>query len=138
MFAPDLAGSAFLARLQAGGARIEREMRPLDERLAEASLFIHHGNAGAVAEGLAIGVPQLALPGDLEKILNGRQIAQAGVGKTVPLNQVRSLRAQHIEALSRHPGTAERAANLGAQHRNLMRDDPLGKLERACVSLLAG
>lgn len=56
--------------------------QPLDFStvLPQAPFIIHHGGLGTANFALALGVPQVILPTDLEKMLIGRGVVKAGAG----------------------------------------------------------
>ncbi|GAA4605425.1 UDP:flavonoid glycosyltransferase YjiC (YdhE family) [Actinoplanes octamycinicus] len=56
---------------------------PLDRVLPFAAAFVHHGGAGSVLGGLAVGVPQLATPGAGDRRYNAGLLARRGAGLAV-------------------------------------------------------
>lgn len=59
------------------------EVVDLAGAMAEADLFIGHGNAGTLREALLAGTPALVLPIQLEQLLLGRKVQALGVGEIV-------------------------------------------------------
>lgn len=53
---------------------------PLDEIMPKLSVLIHHGGIGTVTGGMAIGIPQLILPGYGDRPYNATLIKEQGVG----------------------------------------------------------
>lgn len=53
---------------------------PLDEIMPQLSLLIHHGGIGTVMGGMAVGIPQLILPGYGDRPYNATLIKELGVG----------------------------------------------------------
>jgi len=51
--------------------------------IAEADLFVGHGNAGTLREALVAGTPILVLPIQLEQLLTGQKVRLLGVGELV-------------------------------------------------------
>jgi UDP:flavonoid glycosyltransferase YjiC (YdhE family) len=56
---------------------------PLDRVLPHAAAFVHHGGAGSVLSGLAVGVPQLVTPGAGDRRYNAGLLARRGAGLAV-------------------------------------------------------
>lgn len=53
---------------------------PLDEIMPKLSVLIHHGGVGTVTGGLATGIPQLILPGYVDRPYNATLIKELGAG----------------------------------------------------------
>ena len=53
---------------------------PLDEIMPKLSVLIHHGGVGTVTGGLAAGIPQLILPGYVDRPYNATLIKELGAG----------------------------------------------------------
>lgn len=53
---------------------------PLDEIMPKFSVLIHHGGVGTVTGGLATGIPQLILPGYVDRPYNATLIKELGAG----------------------------------------------------------
>jgi UDP:flavonoid glycosyltransferase YjiC (YdhE family) len=53
---------------------------PLNALLHTSAALIHHGGAGSTLGALAAGVPQLVIPSDADRYLNGDAVAAAGAG----------------------------------------------------------
>jgi hypothetical protein len=76
---------------------------PIDfaAELPTARHIVHHGGLGVAAWALALGVPQLVLPNDLEKHVVGQALAAAGAGVALSARASAESVARGIEALSR-------------------------------------
>lgn len=59
------------------------EVVDLSTALAQADLFIGHGNAGSMRESLVAGTPVMVLPIQLEQLLTGKKLQELGVGRLV-------------------------------------------------------
>jgi MGT family glycosyltransferase len=59
---------------------IVRHYVPQLEILQRADAFITHGGLNSVHEGLYYGVPELVVPHQFEQLLNGKRVAETGVG----------------------------------------------------------
>lgn len=53
---------------------------PLDEIMPKLRVLIHHGGVGTVTGGLATGIPQLILPGYVDRPYNATLIKELGAG----------------------------------------------------------
>lgn len=74
---------------------------PLDQVLPHATALVHHGGAGGVLGALAVGLPQLVVPGAGSRRSTAEQLAVRGVGLAVP---VREITAEVLSHLVRDPG----------------------------------
>jgi MGT family glycosyltransferase len=59
---------------------IVRRYVPQLEILQRADAFITHGGMNSVHEGLYYGVPEVVVPHQMEQLLNGKRVAETGVG----------------------------------------------------------
>lgn len=71
------------ARLGGPSLRFETQALHMDAVLARARLVISHGSMGTVTAAALAGVPQLALPSQMEQWMVSRRLEQAGVGVCV-------------------------------------------------------
>jgi len=53
---------------------------PFSKILPHVAAFVHHGGIGTIAQGLAAGVPQLAIPRNLDQPFNAEMLRKVGVG----------------------------------------------------------
>lgn len=53
---------------------------PFSKILPHVATFIHHGGIGTIAQGLAAGVPQLAVPRNFDQPYNAEMLRKLGVG----------------------------------------------------------
>lgn len=65
---------------QRPNVQFTRDLVNLPALLAQADLFVGHGNAGTVRESLVAGAPVLVLPIQLEQLLTGKKLQALGVG----------------------------------------------------------
>ena len=78
--------------LRNAGVTVHDTPPPLNERLLEASVLLHHGGMGTLETALAMGCPQLLLPRHLEQSLNAgnlreRKIAEKFTGDDLEASQ---------------------------------------------------
>lgn len=120
------------------GARIHANMLPLRETLPSAGLVIHLGGSGLAAEALAAGVPQLILATHIEQQLNGSALEDAGLGQMIRAFDPQSrISSGMIEALLADDAMAQRAAQAGEQHRDMLQVlTPLAAFETTAMKLL--
>lgn len=70
-----------LEKWQRSGVQFTRNIVNLPALLAQADLFVGHGNAGSVRESLVAGAPVLVLPVQLEQLLAGKKLQALQVGE---------------------------------------------------------
>jgi hypothetical protein len=70
-----------LEQWQSPQFQFTREVVDLPTLLAQADLFVGHGNSGSVRESLVAGTPVLVLPIQLEQLLTGQRIQALRVGQ---------------------------------------------------------
>ncbi|WP_338845458.1 glycosyltransferase [Massilia sp. W12] len=73
---------------------------PLSQLLPHVSWLLHHGGIGTCAEGMAAGVPQIAIPCAYDQFDNGARLQALGVGWSLPM---RRLSAKRLLALLAQP-----------------------------------
>jgi UDP:flavonoid glycosyltransferase YjiC (YdhE family) len=137
IFGPGVSAEA-IAALARRGAQVETAPPPLASALASVRLFIHLGGLNAACEAIAAGVPQLVLSVDIEKDLIGQAIEQAAIGRLIKIHDpAAKVSPEFIAGMVQDDGLAARAAEVGASHRELLRQsDALGKFERECRELM--
>jgi UDP:flavonoid glycosyltransferase YjiC (YdhE family) len=59
------------------------ERVPLHRVLPHVTAFVHHGGAGSVLNGLAVGIPQLVVPGPGDRRFNAELLTRRGAGLAV-------------------------------------------------------
>lgn len=69
-----------LEKWQRPNVQFTRNLVNLPALLAQADVFVGHGNAGSVRESLVAGAPVLVLPVQLEQLLTGKRLEALGVG----------------------------------------------------------
>lgn len=60
---------------------------PFSAVLPHASVFVHHGGIGTIAQSLAAGVPQLVVEMALDQHDNAERVARLGVGLSIPVSR---------------------------------------------------
>ncbi len=140
--APELS-DAQRAELTMSGAQIYDQPFALTDALSHARLAVHLGGSGVASHAIAAGVPQLIIAGHIEQELNGRALAQAELGRTIPgYDPAARISSDIIAELLEDDALAQRAADAGAGHRALLEQTslqnkgPLEKFERAALTLL--
>ena len=103
------------------GFQTPTELQPLNEVLERARVLVHHGGMGTAIAGVAKGVPQLIIHGDLEKYHIGKAIVDAGAGlalsdKTVTKRQI----SEAIHALIYDSAYLDKALQLADVNSDLL------------------
>jgi MGT family glycosyltransferase len=97
---------------------IVRGYVPQLEILQQVDAFITHGGMNSVHEGLMYSVPQVVVPHQIEQLLNGKRVAQTGVGvllgDSYPYGQATAeeLR-QSLDTVLSDPSYRQRACHFG-------------------------
>lgn len=73
-------GDAYRAELRRLGFAVEPQPLPLPEIGRRARLLLSHGGHGFVCSGLLMGIPQVVMHLDLEKLIHGRAVTRLGLG----------------------------------------------------------
>ncbi len=60
---------------------------PFSRVVPRSAAFVTHGGIGSVAQGLAAGVPQVAVPMGFDQVDNGSRLEDLGAGGCVPLSK---------------------------------------------------
>lgn len=60
---------------------------PFSRVVPRSAAFVTHGGIGSVAQGLAAGVPQVAVPMGFDQVDNGSRVEDLGAGACVPLSK---------------------------------------------------
>lgn len=115
--------------LSEAGFQTPKELQPLNEVLENARVLVHHGGMGTAVAGIAKGVPQLIIHGDLEKYHIGKAIAGAGAGlelkeKTATAQQI----CEAIQTLVHDPAYLDRALQLAVDNRDLLSTSSISAL----------
>lgn len=121
------------------GMRVETQPFNFVRDLSRARHVIHLGSGGTATACLWAGVPQLACAIDIEKELNGRALARAGVGKLIPIYDPDiELTPEIVAETLSDDIVAERAEAVSEQLRAEYRSaDPLGEFEAACLQMIS-
>ena len=122
--------------LAAKGASVSEGGVAMQEELARAGLLVHYGGAGLCAEALLAGVPQAVLATDIEKFLNGKALASAGVAHVEShWDAAARVSPSLLASLASDASLAERAASEGERQRSIQPRDPLAGFVAACLRL---
>jgi UDP:flavonoid glycosyltransferase YjiC (YdhE family) len=74
--------------------------------------IVHHGGAGTVMTALAVGAPQIVVPGPGDRTVNARLVAARGAGLAVPLKE---LTTASLERLVSDENLRAAAAEVAAE-----------------------
>ncbi|MGH6906421.1 MAG: glycosyltransferase [Aestuariivirga sp.] len=114
------------------------DLQPLNEVLETARLLVHHGGMGTCLAGVAKGVPQLIIHGDLEKWANGKAISGAGAGIALDhRNVTREDVTGAIRVLANDPSYTERALELARENGKFFKNSSLMALAELAEQVLA-
>ncbi|MCC9738843.1 macrolide family glycosyltransferase [Streptomyces sp. MNU89] len=81
--------------------------------LRQADVFVTHAGMGSSQEGLACGVPMLAVPQAADQTMNAEMLQGLGVGRHLPKEEVTADRLRDLVlALADDPGVRERCATV--------------------------
>jgi UDP:flavonoid glycosyltransferase YjiC (YdhE family) len=72
---------------------------PFSKLLPRTAAFVHHGGIGSIAQALAAGTPQIAVPSAFDQADNGARLERLGVGVCLPPRKFNARRG--TEALAR-------------------------------------
>lgn len=95
----------------------------LEQAIAEADLFLGHGNMSSVVQSLERGTPLAIIPIHQEQLLTGQRVQKTGAGVLIDnIASAGHLRDQIHEAL--HSATLkQRAVQFSADHQPLLQQD---------------
>jgi len=86
---------------------------PFGRILPKASVFVHHGGIGTVAQALKAGVPQLIMPFSFDQLDNARRVQSLGAGLSLSRATYReSVVAEYLRWLLGDPSFRQRCAQL--------------------------
>jgi UDP:flavonoid glycosyltransferase YjiC (YdhE family) len=86
---------------------------PYSAIFARSSVVVHQAGIGTLAQALASGRPQLAVPVAFDQPDNARRVVALGVGRSVPMNKVTAVTlARELTHLLETPAYAERAQQV--------------------------
>lgn len=110
----------------------------LEQGMAQADLFLGHGNHGSVIQALECGTPAVVVPLHLEQLLTGQRLQQAGLG--VLIEEIRS--PEHLRDHLQQALGSSRLRDQVRQFRDgqqaLLREDLADAVARRCHALLQG
>jgi rhamnosyltransferase subunit B len=107
---------------------------PFSRLLPRCAAIVHHGGIGTIAQALAAGIPQVAVPAAFDQADNGARLERLGVGKTVRANRFNAARG--AAALERVLD-ARHAATCAALAHRFIGIDPLTETARWIERTLA-
>lgn len=82
VFMPHI-GDELAASLRSRGVEFAAAPFSGAELAGSAAVFLHHGGLGSSQIGLLAGVPQVTIEIDVDKMVNGRALAELGVGRSL-------------------------------------------------------
>jgi zeaxanthin glucosyltransferase len=93
---------------------------PQLELLKRSSLFITHGGANSIMEGLYFGVPMLVVPVDFDQPLNGYHVERSGAGLSIAADRltVESCRNALTEMIGAQSPYRRAAASIRTDYRS--------------------
>lgn len=71
----------YFKKYQREGFQISTELVDLEAAMDDADLFIGHGNAATTKESIRAGTPLMVFPIQLEQLINGKLVEEAGCGQ---------------------------------------------------------
>jgi hypothetical protein len=115
MFAP-LIHPDIVTIMRERGVRIEDEPIPPAEIAACSRMVLHSGNHGISSLCLRAGLPFVAVPQQIEQLINGLRAQQAGVGRCI---EAKEMTVPHLQRtlLDLYESSAARQASVNMAHR---------------------
>lgn len=111
--------AALLQRFTGPNFACSTQLVDLEAAVAEADLFVGHGNMGSVTQALRAGKPLVALPVHLEQLLTGRQLQQLKLGALVEKIDSADTLAAQLEQWANDPDLHHHAAEFARRHQAL-------------------
>lgn len=97
-------------RLEASGVTVERAPVPPNELVRRTRLMVNAGQHGTLCTGLAAGIPQVAIPQQLEQLYNATRAGERGVARVVEKGEGRAERLRQTILEAYHDEGMRRAA----------------------------
>jgi UDP:flavonoid glycosyltransferase YjiC (YdhE family) len=96
------------------------EFVPQMELLKRASVFVTHGGANSIMEGLCFGVPMLVTPVDFDQPVNGYYVQKSGAGLSIDADRltVESCRAALADMIRSESPYRDAARRVQADYRS--------------------
>lgn len=110
-----------MAGLDAAGLHVEQAPVAFADIAARSRLLLSHGGLGIVCSGILAGLPQIAIPFDVEKRLNADALAAHGLGRPASFDGLEANSfADFIRANWADEGLRARARDTAPQFRSRM------------------
>ncbi|MDH5749831.1 MAG: hypothetical protein OEY85_11040 [Rhodospirillales bacterium] len=123
-------------RLARPGLEFTETPPPLADELAECSVAVHYGGLGTSTAGLAAGRPQLVVPRLLERRLQAKALAAAGVAQVLPGRfEARDL-TRVLRDTAGDKAMAAKAAALAEELTGGDRENVLDRIVESCLARL--
>lgn len=107
-------------------------MVELEKGIADADLFLGHGNMGSVVQSLACGTPLAIIPIHQEQLLTGQRVAKTGAGVLIDrIESVEHLRSQIDTALDAEELT-RKAQQFRTDNLSLLQQDLADTVVELC------
>lgn len=104
---------------------------PLGPVLEHATVFVHHGGIGSVAQGLHWHVPQLILASAYDQFENGARVEALGTGRWCPLRRATPARIDRLlRQLSAASGREAFGGSIDSSRRQVGAESALEQLAR--------
>ena len=90
------------------------------ELLKRASVFVTHGGANSIMEGLYFGMPMLVIPVDFDQPVNGYYVQKSGAGLSIDADRltVESCRAALADMIRSENTYRDAARRVQADYRS--------------------
>ena len=124
--------AALLQRFTGPGFASSTQLVDLEAAVAEADLFVGHGNMGSVTQALRAGKPVVALPIHLEQLLTGRQLRQLQLGALVEKIDAAAALGVQLEQWARDPDLRCNAGEFALRNQALAAPSMSVLLADAC------
>lgn len=131
------------ARLAASGMVLESSPVPVADIVRRSRLLLHAGQHGILSVGLLAGLPQVAVPQNLEQLFHAQRVEAAGVARVIPHRECDAKRLFRSVMALYEDGTArDTARSLAMSLRAGLDATPKDLLARAvaplCEAVLSG
>jgi len=116
--------------------RFSTDVVALEPSMAEADLFIGHGNSASTMESLLNGLPCVVLPIQLEQLLIGLKVEELGVGVLIKKVESEQQLKMQLDQAIESTVLREKAKEYANRHRSLSEGTLGDLLVRECGELL--
>lgn len=134
MFMPNI-DDAMARRMTAAGVRVERQPVAVKDIVRRSRLLLNGGQHGTVSLGLAAGLPQVCFPQHLEQLYMARQVEDAGAATTMGRKATSDDIRAAVEDAYANARMSERANQLAADVRGLLRQDARAVISERLANL---